>query len=179
MSPKASSLDPSAGQFREERTGFHKLRQPRGTPPGHLPRRHRHRGQGRDRAPGDTGTIHGSEDLDADPRGIATPDLDPYGPQAALGVRTTHHRKPGRQAIATSGRQPGGHPADTREGRDQEEGVGQAGSVAVDGADRIGEPAELTPRAPRPALPTTVAPVDRLLTERLVVAPGARGTTGT
>ena len=75
------------------------------------------------------------------------PHLDPDRADGALGVGLAQHRQPGGEPVAPGGGQPGGHPVDAGEGLHQQQGVGQGGPVAVGGADRVGEPAQLAARA--------------------------------
>ena len=58
-------------------------------------------------------------------------------------------------------------------GRDQQQRIGQAGSVAVGPSDRLGKPHQLPPRATPAPAPLPFLPVDGSRRERGVVAAGA------
>ena len=99
------------------------------------------------------------------------PHLDPDRADARPRGGAAQHREAGGEPVAAGGRQAGGHPVDAGEGVHQQQRVGQRGPVAVGGADRVGEPAQLAARAALAAQPAAVAPVEG----RAARGPGGAG----
>ena len=134
-----------------------------------------HGGQGRHRAGGHAGTVHGAEHLDVatpSPRRPRTSTRTAPGPPSGCGGRSM-----GSRAVSRSRRVAASRAVtrlDAGEGRHEEQGVGQRGPVAVVGTDGIGEPAQLAARAGRAPHPAAVAPVDRRLRRATRGAGGRR-----
>ena len=105
---------------------------------------------------------------------VVTPGLHAQGADPAFPVRRAEHREPRREAIAPGRRHAGADPIDVGEAAVQQPGVRHLRSVAVAGADRLGEPAQLPPAARRPFDPVVVVPPHRPSAQRAVVLPGTR-----
>ena len=82
--------------------------------------------------------------------------------------------EPRRQPVASGGGDLGGDAAHVRERAMQQHRVGVVGAVAVEGADRAGEPAQFAAAAAARAVdPRPVLPAERAVAEGVVVAAGA------
>ena len=106
----------------------------------------------------------------------ATAKLDAECTDGALGMRRTQHRQARGEAVAACARQLRSDALHAPERRLEEERLGKGASIAVCGADRVGEPAQLTTRTPRSLEPLTVHQLHRTSAEARVVLVGASRT---
>src|SRR5215218_10431771 len=100
---------------------------------------------------------------------VGPPDLDAKCSHATLLVGRTQHRQARREPITTSRGPSTADAIGFGEGRPKQERIGDVGAVAILGAHRLREPAQLATTAADVVDPFTVVPARRPTRERAMV----------